>query len=214
MSTWTLIEKLQRAWQRFRAAERGNVVITFAMATIPMVGFVGAAVDYSHANSIKAALQASLDATALAMSKTAGTLSAADLQTKSDAYFKALFTKTEATGIQITATYNTTDGSSLTVAGSANMTTNFMKVMGFQTLTVTGTSTASWGNARLRVALVLDNTGSMQDDGKITALRTATKSLLTTLQNAATNAGDVYVSIIPFSKDVNVNSVNYTRFTS
>ena len=52
------------------------------------------------------------------------------------------------------------------------------------------------------------------DDGKITALRTATKSLLTTLQNAATNAGDVYVSIIPFSKDVNVDSVNYTRFTS
>ena len=93
MSTWTLIEKLQRAWQRFRVAERGNVVITFAMATIPMVGFVGAAVDYSHANSIKAALQAALDATALAMSKTAGKLNATDLQTKSDAYFRALFTR-------------------------------------------------------------------------------------------------------------------------
>jgi hypothetical protein len=40
------------------------------------------------------------------------------------------------------------------------------------------------------------------------ALKTATKSLLTTLQAAATNNGDVYVSIIPFNKDVNVGSSN------
>jgi Flp pilus assembly protein TadG len=209
MSTWTLIGKLQRAWRRFGSAEGGNVVITFALATIPMVGLVGAAVDYSHANSIKAAMQAALDATALAMSKTAGTLNATDLQTKSDAYFKALFTRPEAASVTITASYNTTTGSSLTVAGSAMMTTNFMKVMGFQQLNITGTSTASWGNNRLRVALVLDNTGSMADSGKITALRTATKNLLTTLQNAAANAGDVYVSIVPFVKDINVDPVNY-----
>ena len=35
------------------------------------------------------------------------------------------------------------------------------------------TSTSSWGTSRLRVALVLDNTGSMADAGKMTALKTA-----------------------------------------
>jgi len=59
------------------------------------------------------------------------------------------------------------------------------------------------------VALVLDNTGSMADDGKIAALKTATKNLLTQLQASATNPGDVYVSIIPFSQDVNIGSTNY-----
>ncbi len=49
----------------------------------------------------------------------------------------------------------------------------------------------------------------MADDGKITALKSATHSLLTQLQNAASTNGDVYVSIIPFSKDVNVGSANY-----
>src|SRR6185295_4048832 len=58
-------------------------------------------------------------------------------------------------------------------------------------------------------ALVLDTTGSMNDDGKIDALKTATKNLLTQLQAAATTDGDVYVSIIPFSKDVNVGKSNY-----
>ena len=61
-------------------------------------------------------------------------------------------------------------------------------------------------STRLRVALVLDNTGSMADDGKMTALKTATKNLLTQLKSAAVNNGDVYVSIIPFSKDVNVGA--------
>jgi hypothetical protein len=49
----------------------------------------------------------------------------------------------------------------------------------------------------------------MADAGKIGALKTATKNLLTQLQTAATQNGDVYVSIIPFSKDVNVDPVNY-----
>jgi uncharacterized protein YegL len=60
---------------------------------------------------------------------------------------------------------------------------------------------------RLRVALALDNTGSMADAGKIGALKTATKNLLTQLKNAATQSGDVYVSIIPFSRDVNVSAI-------
>src|SRR5207302_11015745 len=106
MAMNTLIDRLCRTMRELRAANGANVVVTFALATIPMVGFVGAAVDYSHANSIKAAMQAALDATALAMSKSAGSMDASTLQTKSDADFKALFTKPEATSIQITAAYS------------------------------------------------------------------------------------------------------------
>jgi hypothetical protein len=51
----------------------------------------------------------------------------------------------------------------------------------------------------------------MQSDGKIGALKTATKGLLDQLKAAATNNGDVYVSIVPFSKDVNVGSSNYSQ---
>ena len=43
----------------------------------------------------------------------------------------------------------------------------------------------------------------------MTALKTATNDLLTQLKNAATNSADIYVSIIPFAKDVNVGSGNY-----
>ena len=57
------------------------------------------------------------------------------------------------------------------------MPTDFMKVAGFPNLSFNAGSTTTWGNVRMRVAMALDNTGSMADDGKIAAMQTAAKSL-------------------------------------
>ncbi|MFZ4748659.1 MAG: pilus assembly protein TadG-related protein, partial [Sphingomonas sp.] len=203
---WT---RIARHVARFRTESRGNVAITFALATLPLVGTVGFAVDYSHANSVKAAMQSALDSTALMLARDAATLSSSDLQTKAKSYFDALFTKPEATNVVITATYTTTGGSQVKVNGSALVPTGFLGVIGYQNITVNGSSTTAWGSSRLRVALALDNTGSMAADGKMTALKSATKTLLTQLQSAAGTNGDVYVSIIPFANDVNIGASNY-----
>ena len=194
---------------RFLKDRNGSITPMFALAIVPVVGFVGASIDYSRANSIKAGMQSALDATALAMAKLAPTLTPTDLQTKSTAYFNAMFSHTDAKSMTITPTYTTAGGSQLTVSASASMDTAFMKLMGYSNLGIKSSSTVKWGNQRLRVALALDNTGSMNDDGKIGALKTATKSLLDQLKAAATNNGDVYVSIVPFSKNVKVDTSNY-----
>ena len=56
----------------------------------------------------------------------------------------------------------------------------------------------NWGVKKLELALVLDNTGSMASNGKMTQLKTAAQNLLTTLKTAAKQPGDVKVAIIPF----------------
>lgn len=206
MPFWT---KLTRSFQDFRAARGGNVAATFAIAALPVLGTVGFAVDYSHANSVKAAMQAALDSTALMLSKDAATLTNTALQTKAKSYFDALFTRPEATNVVIAATYTSSGGSTVVVNGSASVPTSFLGIIGYNSLNVNGSSTSKWGTSRLRVALALDNTGSMASAGKMTALKSATKSLLAQLQAAAGTNGDVYVSIIPFSKDVNVGASNY-----
>jgi Flp pilus assembly protein TadG len=198
-----------RTLARFGRARDGNIAITFALTLIPLVAFVGAAVDFSRANSMKASLQAALDSTALMASKNAASISSTQLQTDVQAYFLALFTRPEAKNIKVTATYAKDGGSSVVIDGAVDMDTDFMAVLGYKTITVVGSSTTKWGSSRLRVALVLDTTGSMASDGKIDALKTATKNLLTQLQSAASTDGDVYVSIIPFSKNVNLNPTNY-----
>ncbi len=55
---WT---RLRHAFGAFRKDSEGNVALMFAIAVIPLLGFVGAAIDFSNANSVKAAMQTALD---------------------------------------------------------------------------------------------------------------------------------------------------------
>lgn len=206
MSAW---RKFRDALRAFHGAQTGNVAIIFAIATLPIIAAVGFAVDYSRANAVKAAMQSALDATALMISKEAATDTAAQLQTNAQKYFLALFTQTQALSPTVTASYTTAGGTEVVLNGTADVPTSLLGIIGYNTITVTGSSTTKWGSNRLRVALVLDNTGSMADNGKMTALQAATNSLLTQLQNAVTVNGDVYVSIVPFVKDVNLGASNW-----
>jgi Flp pilus assembly protein TadG len=199
------------AVQRFIAARRGSVAIIFALALIPMLALTGAAIDFSRANAVKTSMQLALDSSALMASKSAAMQTSGQVQSSAQGYFNAMFTRPDVSNVIFSATYSSGSGSSILVTGSADMATDFMSIVGIKKITVKATSTAKWGSARLRVALVLDNTGSMASDGKIGALQTATQNLLTQLQGAVTTNGDVYVSIVPFSRDVSVDgSSNYS----
>ena len=204
------LSQLHQKLRKFLFAKGGNVAITFGLAVLPIIGSVGAAVDYSRANFVKAKMQAALDSTAIMLSKQATTDTSGQLQTNASNYFSAMFNPTWANNIAISATYSSGGGSNLVVNGSAAVPTTFAAVLGVNTINITGSSTVKWGMSRLRVALVLDNTGSMAENGKMPALQTATKNLLTQLNSAAQTNGDVYVSIVPFVKDVNVGPSNYT----
>ena len=206
MHSW---RKWCRSLAAFGAARGGNVAITFALATLPIIGGVGAAIDYSRANDVKVKLQAAIDSTALMLSKEAATDTSSQLQTNASKYFLAIFNPPGVQNVQISAVYSGNGATSLVINGSAAVPTTIAQIFGVNAITVVATSTSKWGSTRLRVALVLDNTGSMNDSNKIGALQTATKSLLTQLKNAASINGDVYVSIVPFVKDVSVDPSDY-----
>jgi len=206
MTMRNLIAKLHATWRGFRRAEGGNTIVVFGLSMIPIVGLVGAAVDYSRASNIRTAMQAAADSTALAMATSASGQTADQLSAAASSFFKSIFTRPDADNVTVTTTYTTTSGTQLVLNATATMKSDIMGVMGFKNIPIAVSSTAAWGMSRLRVSLVLDNTGSMADAGKITALKTASKNLIDQLKGAAVNNGDVYISIIPFSKDVNVGA--------
>jgi Flp pilus assembly protein TadG len=205
---------IERLLRRFARASEGNVAILFALALVPLLGFVGAAVDYSRASRARTAMQAALDSTALMVAKdlSAGVITTSQINATAQKYFTALYTDKEAQSISVNATYTQGSsggaGSTVQVNGSASITTDFMKIAGFPNINFNGSSTTTWGSNLLRVALVLDNTGSMADFNKIGALQTAAKSLVTQLSGMARNNGDVYISVVPFEIDVNVGTSN------
>ena len=204
------------AARRFVRANEANIAVTFAIALVPILGFVGAAIDYTRANAARSSMQAALDSTALMLSKdlSEGTITTSQVTAKAQAYFTALYTNKDATLTgPVTATYtaNSSMGSTIQVNGSAAITTDFLRVAGFPNINFNTSSTAAWGNVRMRVAMALDNTGSMADDGKMPAMQTAAKALVDQLSALAKTNGDIYISIIPFAKDVNVDDSNYNQ---
>jgi len=201
-------------FQRFLDDRSGSVLPLLGLAAVPVVGLIGASVDYSRAAAVQTAMQAAVDSTSLAMAKGAASQSADQLQSSAQTYFNAIFTRTDAPAPVVSVSYSTTGGSQVVITATSSVNTLFMGIMGFNQLPVVAASTSTWGNKRLRVALVLDNTGSMSSAGKLTALQGAltnaqNNGLLDQLKAAAISNGDVYVSIIPFVKDVNVGSGNY-----
>jgi Flp pilus assembly protein TadG len=198
---------------RFLRDRAGSVAPIIAGAAIPIVSLVGAAVDYSRANSMKASLQSALDSTALALTKKASGSTPEQFTTDATAYFNGVFKQPSAQNVQVTANYQSTPNPTIVVTASAAVKTMFLNIpgVGISQIPVAASATTSWSNARMRVALALDNTGSMAQSGKMAALKTATHNLLNQLQAAAQQDGDVYISIVPFSKDVNVGASNYNQ---
>ncbi|HTV38734.1 MAG TPA: pilus assembly protein TadG-related protein [Xanthobacteraceae bacterium] len=169
---------LRKLIGRFHRNRRGNVAIICALCAVPMVSAVGCVVDYSMASAIKTKLQAAADAATLAtvsinssVVTTAKNMSGNGAITNGSTtavnYFNAnLSTAPEDTGYTgLTSTASVTKNGqvvSAVVSFSANVPTYFMGILGYRTLTVSGTSTANYSLPTfINFYLMLDVSGSM-----------------------------------------------------
>ena len=219
MSDVSIMRHIREAANRFGRADEGNIAVLFANACLPILTFVGAAIDYSRANAARSSMQAALDSAALMVSKdlTSGVITTSQISATAQNYFSALYTNKEATTNPVAATYTAGSGSTastVVITGTGSIKTDFMQIAGFPTMGFGVSSTATWGNVKMRVALALDNTGSMSADGKIGALRNAVAGaggLIEQLSALEKAPGDVYISIVPFAKTVNLGASNSSQ---
>jgi Flp pilus assembly protein TadG len=161
--------------RRFGRDQRGNMALTFAIVSVPLLTAVGAASDYSLATRMRAKLQSAADAAAVASisQQSPGFLAAAAMTsdgtvaagvTDANKVFNGIMaTITGYTNLSETATVTKT-GVRLAsnVTFTAQVPTVFMKIAGFPTMTVTGSSSASGALPPfLDFYLLLDVSGSM-----------------------------------------------------
>jgi Flp pilus assembly protein TadG len=162
---------------RFRRDTKANVAIMFGIAILPILGAVGVATDYSMATRMKAKLQSAADAAAIAsISQNSAGYNAAMLMTSDGAVpagvtaANNIFNGNLRTIIgyqdlnaSVTSTVTKTGATlSSTVQFTADVPVTFMKVMGWQIMTVRGTSAATATlPLYLDFYLMLDVSGSM-----------------------------------------------------
>ncbi len=211
--TARLAARLHTASKGFPGARRGNVAMITALALIPIAIGAGAGLDLSRALMVRARLAEALDSAGLAVGATqTASMTDEEVTAYAQKYFDTNYTAPSSFGTPVPVTI-TRGTDNITLTTHVEMPTTLMNIVGLRNLNVGYTSQVVWGQTKLWVSLVLDNTGSMCEpdncwgsNNKITALKSATHSLLTTLQNASANPGDVKVAIVPFSKDINVGT--------
>lgn len=194
--------------------QRGVTAVMVALLVIPLLGFIGLAVDTSRAYAVRSQLQNALDAAALA----GGRLYA--LTGRDDA-IRTYFTQNwsgqryGATASPLVITDNTALGT-LTVTASADVPMLFAKFLGFNSVGVSGDVEVKRSETTLEVALAIDTTGSMDSYDssgahKMTAAISAANNLLDILYNHEDTNNHVFLSVVPFVQNVNVGS-NYSSW--
>lgn len=198
-----ILAGLGGGFRRFGASRRGNVATMFAIVIIPLIGMVGAAVDYSSAYRSKERVQHALDAASLAVNRSIGTMSEDQLRTLARDTFAANM------GSGMAADLTQIDievGEHLvTLTATSASKTMFMGLLGIDRLDISASSTTIAGQQTFEIAMVLDNSGSMAGS-RIRDLREASRLLVDVLFAGQPTSDMVKVGIVPFAGAVNVGS--------
>ncbi len=175
MSVPRISSRIAALISRFRRDNKANVVVIFAFSLVPILTGIGCATDYSLAVRMKAKMQSSADGASVAsISANSAGYNAAILMTSNGSVPAGV---TEANNIfngnlsgvpgynnlSVTSTVTKTK-SMLTsnVQFSAQVPTTFLNIIGYQYLTITGSSSSSASlPLYLDFYLMLDVSGSM-----------------------------------------------------
>lgn len=190
-----------------------------AAGLLPTLAALGSAIDMGRLYMAKSALQAGVDAAALAGARAFAVTGTgpASRGAQVDAYFYGNFPKTtmDATNLVLTPTFtemNKRNQTSVTATATIPMT--FMRTFGITQQRITAVAVAEIQPHPLEVMMVLDNTGSMKADlpaskgsaskTRITALKDASRSFLDILYQGADNRDDLALGFVMYDITANV----------
>ena len=198
---------LRRLLGRLRRDRSGAIAPLAAVVITTVLIGTGASIDISRLVTAHTQLQDAVDSADLALARMPANTTDADMKTKATAWITANVTDPNIKNLVVSTPIRSTGQVQLNATASIN--TTLASLLGVSTIPLEGHATVKFGVTKVELALVLDNTGSMNDDGKLASLKAAAKKLVETLQTSAQQSGlpdALKVAIVPFSMTVNVGS--------
>lgn len=192
------------ALEKFGRSRSGNFAVMTGMATIPLLLGAGLAIDYSRYLAADRHLQEVADSVSLAL---AGATDRDETKMREQAqrFVDSNIDPSRVDAAQIATLTITEDDIDVDLTGTIK--TTFMSLAGYHTLNVEADSLAMRAvTGSVEVALVLDNTESMNYDDKIGTLKTAAGNLVKELfKNKDAN---VQIALVPYAEQINVGTSN------
>jgi Flp pilus assembly protein TadG len=191
---------------------RGNVAIVVALAMVPVSVASLGAIDLAHATSAKSQLQDALDAAALGAAHSNATTDA-ELQTVGARYLSQnLSLSSDYTLASSSFTFG--EGGKVLASATMNVTPIVAGLVTSGVMHVGAQAEVVRAAMKLEIAMVLDNTGSMNEGwpSKLSNLKTAATNFITTMQKAAEQSSEsdaIKIALVPFSNTVRVDENAY-----
>jgi Flp pilus assembly protein TadG len=193
--------------KRFLLDQRGAVMVFLAIATIPLIGFVGIGTDVARAYLVKSRLSSALDAAGLAGGQSFF-LPTRDADI--DMFFRANFPDNYM-GATVTGPTKIIDEANETIQlhASASVPTSFMHLIGHNSLSVDAAAEVVRNMTALDVVLSIDMSGSMNwssgsGGSRIEAARSAATELVTILFGDDAQKDFLNIGIVPWAGKVKV----------
>lgn len=165
---------------KFKKDTKGNVGMILAICLLPLMGFVGYAVDYNNASRQKAILQSASDMAALYIAK----MKDPNKKEKAQQIAQDMVTQlAKEANIKNLTVKGSVANKTVSVTAEATSPNNFAQIFGFQDVKIGVLAQTLYAVPKIEVALVLDNTGSMcynpvSDCAGFKAIVPATHSLI------------------------------------
>ena len=184
----------------FARDARGASIVFVASSMFVLVGAAGLAFDAGRGYLIKARLSQAVDSAALAGGRSLTVGGGGDYEAQIQKYFDANFPE-GFMGATITGPTISVNGAGtrITVQAWANVPTTLMRVLKVKGVQVSARSQVTRALRGLEVALVLDNSGSMDDDGKMNDLKDAAEIFLDVIYGSNETVADLHVAVVPFT---------------
>ncbi len=196
-----LINCMQSSAKPFLKDKNGNVAMIFAISAVPVLMATGLGIDYSRASNAKTAMQSVVDATVLAAVLDTTSTSCATKQVIAAQKINSEMSHKKFINA-ITNIVMTDILGGCTLSFSSSVDTAIMAIAGYTTMPISVKASAVANSGKnLEIALALDNTGSMSNQGMID-LKTAAKQFIT-IMNPDPLTGKVKIGLVPFVAVVN-----------
>ncbi|MGH1413688.1 MAG: pilus assembly protein TadG-related protein [Pelagimonas sp.] len=183
-------------FNRFQHDQDGAMSYVAVTGALIMMVFGGIGIDMIHAELKRNKVQNTLDRAVLAAANMDNTM---DPQFVVQEYFRAMDMTDALTGVAVDQSLNY---KRVTADGNATMPSNFMSLLGVDTLQAAGRATAEHGLTKIEISLVLDVSGSMGGN-KIRQLRDAAKGFVD-LMLPEDGSDMVSISVVPYNATVNL----------
>jgi Flp pilus assembly protein TadG len=188
----------------------GNVAMVAALAMAPICLASLGAMDLARATSAKSQLQDALDAAALGAARTKST-SDAELKAAGDRLLRQNLTLSS-DFVLTSSDFHFTDTGRVVASARLDVRPFVAGLVTGGTMAVGASTEVVRAGTKVEIALVLDNTGSMNTGTKLADLKTAATSFVTQMEDVAKKSvepNSVRISLVPFSNTVRVDGVTY-----